>query len=413
MIHIPVAYAIDNSFQIMLVSITSLLLRAEPDVFYDIYILVDHEFDKENEVQEALAELVRGKARIEFKNVGNRFEKTYKRYDFISNPTYFRLALPDLLTEKKCIYLDMDTIICRDLKPLYDVDITGQYLAGVKAPYFHIREDAKRYCRQALLPSLSQYINAGVLLMNLEEMRKYKLSGRFQEYLKYDMECQDQDILNSCCYGKIKFLPFHYNVMTKYGDWQTEDYKGHFSEDELLDAWNNPSIIHYADRIKPWNEPESCLAEYWWRECRRNPSAWSYYTEKYSIKFLVKTIYHAKPANRQNSIVKLSRIPKLFELREKRKLVVYGAGVRAKELLAYLAGQDIVPDKILVKDKNGNPEKMDQIQVIPLSEIEERQTDTALLIATRESLHEEIMEDIERYGFGEILLLNDDWKGGS
>lgn len=127
----------------------------------------------------------------------------------------------------------------------------------------------------------------------------------------------------------------------------------------------------------------------------------------------MKTIFHAKPVNRQDSIVKFSRIPKLFELREKRKLVVYGAGARAKELLAYLAGQDIVPDKILVKDKNGNPEKIDQIQVIPLSEIEERQTDTALLIATRESLHEEIMEDIERYGFGEILLLNDDWKGGS
>lgn len=408
MVHIPIVYAMDDDYICaVIVSITSLALNAGLDTFYDVYILVDNNFSGKNEVERAVAGLGR-KLEIQFINVGNRFQKAYLRYDFISRPTYFRLALPEMLNKEKCIYLDADTIICEDLQQLYETDISDKYIAGVKAPWFHIREDKDSYCKQAMLPSMKQYVNAGVLLLNLDEMRKFDLADKFMDYLKYDMECQDQDIINSCCYGKIAILPFQYNVMTKYGEWTLENYKGCFPEDELIDAWNNPSIIHYADRIKPWDSPDCCMGEFWWRECRNNSYAWAYYTRKYSIKFMVRTIFHVSPSG--NGFTKILKLPRLFDLGAKRKLVLYGAGQRAEEFLAFLGADNIIPNRIIVKGLEGNPEKINNIEVVPLSDLDKQQTDTTLIIATREELQEEIMQDIKEFRFREIILLNDDWR---
>lgn len=408
MIHIPVVYAADDDYMIIvIISITSLVLSANADTFYDVYILTEDNFSRENEVRTSLAQY-KDKMKIEFIKVGNRFEKAYLRYDFIGRPTYFRLALPELLQEEKCIYLDADTIICSDLQRLYAIDTTDRYLAGVKAPWFHIREDKDSYSRQAMLPSMNQYVNAGVLLLNLNEMRKHNLADKFRDYLKYDMECQDQDIMNSCCYGKIAFLPFHYNVMTKYAEWKLEDYRGCFPDAELIDAWNNPYIIHYADRIKPWNVPESCMGEFWWRVCRNNNYAWAYFTQKYSIKFMVRTIFNVSTYN--NGFAKIPNFPRLFHLSAKHKLVLYGAGKRAAEFMAYLNEGNIIPDLIVVRDKKGNPEEIDNIEVVQLDELDKLQTDTTLIIATREALQEEVMEGIKEYRFREIILLNDNWR---
>lgn len=408
MLHIPVAYSTDDNYAfVLIVSITSLVLNSNEGTFYDIYILIDNSFGKKKEVEKSL-ERFEGRLKIEFINVGKRFEKVYLRYDIISSPTYFRLALPELLKEDKCIYLDVDTIICRDLGQLYEVNLASKYIAGIKAPCFHIREDNEQYCKQARLPSMNQYINAGVLLLNLEEMRKHDLASMFMDYLKYDMECQDQDIINSCCYGKIKILPFRYNVMTKYAEWGLADYKGCYSKIELIDAWNNPCIIHYADRIKPWNLVGSCMGEFWWRACRNNDYAWAYYTQKYSIKFMMKTIFNVMLHS--SEFTKMSHVPKLFNLGAKRTLALYGAGKRAAEVMRYMSDNDIVPNMIIVKDGKNNPKTVNNIVVVQLNKLKKMQTDTTLIIATRESIHEEIMQDIEEFSFGEIIFLNDNWK---
>lgn len=405
---IPIVYSTDNEYVfVLIVSVTSLVLNADTDTFYDIYILTDNSFSMKNEIIKSLGELDK-RFKIEFINVGNRFEAACLRYDFISRPTYFRLALPQLLNAQKCIYLDADTIVCEDLQTLYETDLTDKYMAGVKAPYFHIREDKDRYCRQARLPSMKQYVNAGVLLLNLEEMRKYDLADQFMDYLKYDMECQDQDIINSCCYGKIVILPFRYNVMTKYAGWELKDYQGVFSETELIDAWNNPYIIHYADRTKPWNVPECCMGEFWWMKCRNNSYAWAYYTQKHSIKFMVKTIFDISSHN--NRFTKIPNLPKLFHLGAKQKLVIYGAGKRAAEFMAYLSADNIIPDMIIVKGMENNPKEINGITVVSLSELDKLQMDTTLVVATRESLQEEIMQDIKEIRFREIILLNDNWR---
>ena len=37
---------------------------------------------------------------------------------------------------------------------------------------------------------------------------------------------------------------------------------------EYIKAYNNPKIIHYCDRIKPWNSPYYQNANIWWKYAR-------------------------------------------------------------------------------------------------------------------------------------------------
>ena len=78
---------------------------------------------------------------------------------------------------------------------------------------------------------------------------------------KYD--CMDQDILNVVCLGKIRNIDIKNNLMTKYFsnyDKYTEQW--HITIDDFKNAMINPYIIHYADKVKPWNDSKSPLASY-------------------------------------------------------------------------------------------------------------------------------------------------------
>ena len=112
--------------------------------------------------------------------------------------------------------------------------------------------------------------------MNLAKMRRDNLVDSFLELVSCGYQCPDQDIINSVCYGKLLFLPFSYNVMTKYANWRYEDYPQEFTLEELQDAWSAPAIIHYADRVKPWNDPSCAMGDYWWNVCKTS-KLWDYF----------------------------------------------------------------------------------------------------------------------------------------
>lgn len=57
----------------------------------------------------------------------------------------FRLLLPELINEQKCIYLDSDIVVCRDISELYGIDISDYDIGGAFSPlYFKQKERAEK-----------------------------------------------------------------------------------------------------------------------------------------------------------------------------------------------------------------------------------------------------------------------------
>ena len=77
----------------------------------------------------------------------------------------------------------------------------------------------------------------------------------------------DQDVLNSCCQGKIFFLDMSWNMMTSCGGQRIKNiftFAPEYVVKQYEEARKSPRIIHYAGYLKPWNDPmEDFASEFW------------------------------------------------------------------------------------------------------------------------------------------------------
>lgn len=404
MVHIPVVMATDNHYIPLIVSLTSMIRSAKKDTFYHIYILIDDSFTEESElnIKKCLGAF-EGRYLLSFKNVGHVFDNALVMIPHITRPTYYRLMIPELLAEDKCIYLDSDTVILSDLQELYAVSLNDCYIAGVWHPGVILYKWEEGICNNAKIPSADQYINAGVLVMNLEEMRKDGIAEKFMEIIPQNMPSQDQDIINHVCYGKIAFLPFKYNVMTKLADVPLEDYRGCYGETELKDAWNRPCIIHYADAKKPWNSLNCVFMDFWWGFFRKS-SAYELMIPDFFEDMITDMIYCAS-----GGLAFTKKVPYIFNLKYDRDYVVYGAGKRAMDVILYMKRLNIRPRFIVVSDYSGNPLKIEGIEVKEITDAGEALYNKSIIVAVRESLQKEIIKNLLHFDCFEILPISDEF----
>lgn len=277
---IPVALATDLNFVVpTFAAIASLLQNAKPSTFYDINILAEGEAAEYVREQSIGFEARYKNFKINVIDMGREFSDVHMSIGHITPTTYYRLHLPKILKDyAKCLYLDSDITVNTDLSELYRTNIDDYYVAGVRAAGYYYPEDwVLRHTHEVGLPSIGQYINAGVLLMNLARLRNEKVCEKMLSYVGKGFSSQDQDIINLVCYNNIKILPPKYNLMTKYLRYengkivfseQNRQVYGAFDSDEALEK---PVIIHYADKIKPWEDSSIVFFEEWMRCAKLSP----------------------------------------------------------------------------------------------------------------------------------------------
>lgn len=266
---IPVVYATDLGYlRYTIASMCSILQQPTLNVFYRFVILVPGKdtCDYTTPIENTLNKF--SNYSLEIIKIGDEFDDAHIEISHISTPTYYRLLLPQLLPEcDKCIYIDGDTIACDDLVNLYAIDLNDNYLGAVEALIYYEESDYHRNRLEIPEKHPFIYFNAGVLLMNLKKMREDHLVPRFLELVNKTFESQDQDILNLVCYGKIQSISPSYNVMTRYHKWEKmrfEEIMGQEAANAYIQATKCPTIIHYADKIKPWNNIAAVHSRYWW-----------------------------------------------------------------------------------------------------------------------------------------------------
>lgn len=212
-----------------------------------------------------------GRCRVEFVEMGEQFKSAKMQISYITPATYYRLLLPELLPQwGRCLYLDADLVVEEDLTGLYLSLPEDSYLAGVVAgnPALPGLKGLARARHAALLglENLDGYINAGVLVLNLEKMRRENLVSRFLEQVACNYPYQDQDILNALCAGGIAHVPRKYNVCPLNGpDTLPPGALSQEEEARVRAAYQAPAVVHYAQPQKPWLSRRFPMAEYWWR----------------------------------------------------------------------------------------------------------------------------------------------------
>jgi lipopolysaccharide biosynthesis glycosyltransferase len=265
---IPIVMAFDEKYAMpACVTVYSALRSKKEKTLYAFYFLVRtsmpidviEKFDK-------FVELYPG-TEIEFAIVGERLDDAFiSRH--ISKESYYRLLIPELFPKlDKCLYLDVDLIICDDLTELWNYEIGNNLLAGVKN-----KECGKKRYRAVGISSPDQYISAGVLIFNLKAIRDENLTSRFLKLVTQGYEYHDQDILNKECNKRIKYLPLKYNIplceITN-----NKLLKTNYLQSEIEDAISNPVIIHYIGREKPWNihDDYAFLLHLWYQAALESP----------------------------------------------------------------------------------------------------------------------------------------------
>lgn len=265
---VPVMFATDNNYSApTIVALISMLRNARQHTIYDVYIAVPADFTEENKNKiNKLTEYYK-RCEITFLTIHDEFQNAHIVNKRITSPTYYRLLAGSLLPEyDKCLYLDSDIIVERDLTELYDLMMEDDYIAGVKAPAYHFPLDGnQRYLKRSGLESIDQYVNAGVLLLNLKKFRELDLERQFIELASRDFPSQDQDILNMLCYDHIRHIHFKFNnMMPKYMS-ERDDLHRVFGKKMIDEAIATPFIIHYCDKQKPWDDLLCAYAERWWQ----------------------------------------------------------------------------------------------------------------------------------------------------
>lgn len=135
----------------------------------------------------------------------------------------------------KLLYLDIDMMAGDDITKLYNIDIDGYEYAAVR----------EKYGRWAIRPD---YINAGMLLLNMKKIRETKLLEKARTLIKTKkMLFADQDAVFWST-TKKKLLPRIYNEQAKFN--RKDTVICHFCKRLLL--WPYPR----TENFKQWNVEE-------------------------------------------------------------------------------------------------------------------------------------------------------------
>jgi len=264
---IPVVFSTNEAFMPYLaVTIQSIIANCSEQYIYHLIVLHSGGIS-ENSVRKMEASC-RQKENfvLHFYHVGEFLQENDFFVDkHLSIETYFRLFIQDILTfYDKVLYLDCDLVVQRDISDLYHINLDGKYLAAVRdidyIGCWKLDSERKCYTNKVLgLKTGLDYFQAGVLVLNLQELRKhYSVKILTEIAIAKQWQFHDQDVLNYICRGKVYYLPQQWNVVM---NWKEVDRERmailrqtpKLLFDEYIASRRNPYIVHYAGYQKPWN----------------------------------------------------------------------------------------------------------------------------------------------------------------
>ena len=270
---IPCAYALDNSYVYpTLVSMTSLAENAGNNTFYSIYVMIGRNFSSQNqEILKTVEEKLVEHCEVIFLLMSDKY-KNEKVDERIKTPSYYRLELHNLLPNvSKIIWMDGDTGVFEDLTELINIDMKGNYILG-------FLDSLPKAIEKFGIPNAT-VLCAGVLLMDLDALRKNNMTEKFNKFIEENRDNinqHDQTIINVVCQDKISTLPPKYGIWCfeakihalKHNNRQWPRLK--YDENEFLRAYSHPAILHYVWPKPYWRRKKPIFNKEWWDYAKKS-----------------------------------------------------------------------------------------------------------------------------------------------
>ena len=163
---------------------------------------------------------------------------------------FLKFAIAELLPNlNRAIYLDADVILNRDIRALWETDLTGKPIAA-------------RY-HQDYLDGTAPHFNSGVMLLDLRQWRRDDVMNSLIQIARNNdpndfrpVYCADQTPLNQYFKDNLLTLDRRWNSSPMYES-------------------GTPFILHYYGNYLrvPWKYPRAKKSRLWWRYCRMTPFA--------------------------------------------------------------------------------------------------------------------------------------------
>lgn len=187
----------------------------------------------------------------------------YASREHFSRAILFRLGLETAAPAdcKRILYIDTDVICTRDIRELWAVDMGGLPIAAVEDCFVRPADFAARW---GLDPAHDGYFNSGILLIDMEAVRRehgFQHAIEFVAHHAAEVRFADQDALNFVFWGRWKKLDIIWNAQRHMAlPSLAADLPAHMRLNGRA-----PAIAHFTGPEKPW-----VLAGY-------HPWAWLYW----------------------------------------------------------------------------------------------------------------------------------------
>lgn len=254
---IPIFFTIDDGYAPFLaVALNSAIKNSNPQRRYNAIVL--HQDLNETNIAK-LKSLETENFKISLTPMKANFDalddrmSNRLRCDYFTLTIYFRLFIPAMFPQyDKGIYIDSDVVLTSDIADLYDIEIGDNLIGACNDLSIADIPPLVAYTENAVGVNKHEYINSGVLLMNLKQMREVDLEGHFLNLLNtyhFDSIAPDQDYLNAMCNGKIYYLDESWDAMPN----------------DAKPPLAHTKLIHYNLFSKPWCYDGIQYGEEFWK----------------------------------------------------------------------------------------------------------------------------------------------------
>lgn len=172
--------------------------------------------------------------------------------------TFARLCVPRLVPKEctRAIVLDADQLVLRDLSRLAAEPLENALVLAPRDPFIPCVSSPnglEHYRELGLAPS-APYFTGAMMVVNVDGWRRELVSERLLRYVAehaMQLRTYDQDALNAVLAGRFRELDARWQVQPRALSLSPR-VTPHLDDAERARLCEDPWIVHFSGRLKPW-----------------------------------------------------------------------------------------------------------------------------------------------------------------